>query len=132
MDSLLLRGLWGVLMMGVLAASSAQQTPTQIKRTVLHRADVPQSSYEVMVFTAEVPSGYTAGKHTHPGTVVGYILEGEYTLLVEGEAPRVLKAGESLTIPPGVVHDERTGQGAAKFLAVFTVQKGKPLSTPVK
>ena len=122
----------GVLMMAALATSSAQQNSPQLKRTILHRADVPQSNYEVMVLVADVPPGHSTGKHTHPGTVTGYILGGEYTILIEGEAPRVLKAGDSLTIPAGVVHDEHTGDGAARFLAVFTMERGKPLSAPVK
>jgi len=62
--------------------------------------------------------------------VVGFVVEGEYTMLIDGQLPRPLKAGDSLEVPSGVVHDERTSGKPAKLLAVFTVEKGKPLTTP--
>jgi hypothetical protein len=52
-------------------------------------------------------------------------------MLIDGRPPQALKPGESLEVPSGVVHDERTGDKPAKLLAVFTVEKGKPLATPV-
>jgi quercetin dioxygenase-like cupin family protein len=38
--------------------------------------------------------------------------------------------GESFVVPSGVVHEELTGAHAATILAVFTVEKGKPLTSP--
>ena len=42
------------------------------------------------------------------------------------------KAGDSCNIPPGAAHDAKGGQNGAKVLAVYTVEKGKPLASPVK
>jgi quercetin dioxygenase-like cupin family protein len=109
---------------------AATQAPPQIKRTVLRRTDVPDSNYEVVIVLVEAPAGASAGKHTHPGTVSGYVIEGNYTLLIEGRPPQALKAGESLEVPSGAVHDERAGTTDAKLLGVFTVEKGKPLTSP--
>ena len=84
-----------------------------------------------MVVLVEAPARTSAGKHVHAGRVVGYVMEGEYTMLLDGQPPRALRAGDSLEVPPGVVHDERSGDLPARLLAVFTVEKGKPLTTPV-
>ena len=109
--------------------TGAQASP--VRRTILRRVDVPNSNYEVVVVKVEVPADTSVGRHTHPGTVVGYVIEGEYTMLIDGQPPQALKPGESLEVPSGVVHDERTGHKPATLLAVFTVEKGKPLATPV-
>ena len=101
-----------------------------IKRTILNRIDVPGSAYEVVYALVEIAPNSTVARHTHPGTVFGYLLDGDYTLVVTGQPPRTLRIGETLEVPPGVVHEEHTGVRAAKILAVFTVEKGKPPSSP--
>lgn len=113
-------------------AHAADAPPPALKRTVLRTVDVPDSNYEVSVVLIEAPANVRNGRHTHPGTVVGYVLEGEYTMWIDGQPPKQLKAGDSLEVPAGVVHDEGTGDAPAKLLAVFTVEKGKPRATAVK
>jgi quercetin dioxygenase-like cupin family protein len=121
-------------MMLIAPAAMAAETPAQsqgIKRTILKRTEVPNSSYEVVMVLVEVPANTKVGRHTHPGTVVGYLLEGEYTMLIEGRAPQALRPNDTLEVPSGVVHDEHSGSRPAKVIAVFTVEKGKPLASPV-
>jgi quercetin dioxygenase-like cupin family protein len=80
---------------------------------------------------AEVPAGGAAGRHTHPGVELGYILEGEADLIVEGQPDRHLKAGDSYQIPLGVVHDAKvSGDKPLKVLSVYVVDKTKPLASP--
>jgi quercetin dioxygenase-like cupin family protein len=75
----------------------------------------------------------TAGRHTHPGDEISYVLEGEGELLVDGEDPRKVKAGDAFIIPAGTIHDARnTGTTSMKLLGVYVVEKGKPLATPAK
>ena len=82
---------------------------------------------------AEFVPGGAAGKHTHPGEELGYVVEGTLELLIEGQPPRTIKAGESFFVPAGVVHDGRNvGSGPAKVLATYIVEKGKPVATPAK
>jgi hypothetical protein len=57
---------------------------------------------------------------------------GDYKLHVDGQPAKEYKAGETFEIAPGVIHDELTGEKAAKALVVFTVEKGKPLASPAK
>lgn len=101
------------------------------KRTVLSRMDVPSSNYEVVMVLIEVPANTRVGRHTHPGKVTGYVIDGPYTILIDGQPPRVLEANDSLEVPSGAVHDEFTTDQPAKLIGVFTVEKGKPLATPV-
>src|SRR3954467_4941481 len=76
-----------------------------LKRELVGRADVSLPGREAVVARVEVAPGGKAGRHTHPGEEISYILEGESLLLVDGQPPRRVKAGESFVIPAGVVHD---------------------------
>lgn len=120
-----------IAFLAVLAAPlSAQDAP--IKRTPLQKYDVPGANYETVIGIAEIVPNVLIGKHNHPGTEGGYILDGDLTLMIDGQPPKALKAGESYSIPPGAAHDAKSGPKGAKVLAVYTVEKGKPLASPVK
>jgi quercetin dioxygenase-like cupin family protein len=112
------------------AAVDAQSPAPAIKRTLLQKADVT-SDREVIMGIAEIPAGMAAGRHTHFGVETGYVIEGSSSLEIEGETPKLLKAGDSYTIPAGKVHDAKTvGDHPVKVLATYVVEKGKPLATP--
>ena len=80
---------------------------------------------------AEIAPGAMAGKHRHPGIEIGYVLEGSVTLEHEGEPPRVLKAGDSFNNGAGVHNAKNSGTTPVKILAVYLVEKGKPIAEPV-
>ena len=102
-----------------------------LKREMVGRADVSVPGREAVVARVEVAPGAKAGRHTHPGDEISYVLEGESTLLVDGQPPRKVKAGESFVIPAGVVHDAHNESNApAKLVGVYVVEKGKPLASP--
>jgi len=88
-------------------AANAQQPDTEFKRTPLHRVDVPGSNYEVVYLMAELARNAKAGRHSHPGTVFAYVVQGEIKLLVDGQPERTVKVGETFQVAPGVVHDEQ-------------------------
>jgi quercetin dioxygenase-like cupin family protein len=111
------------------ATATLAQAPG-IKRTLLQRSDVG-GNQEVILGLAEIAAGGSTGRHTHFGTEVGYVLEGSSSLEIEGETPKLLKAGDSYTIPAGKVHNaKQIGETSAKVLATYVVEKGKPLATP--
>jgi quercetin dioxygenase-like cupin family protein len=113
--------------------SVAQQAaaPAPIKRTILQRFDVPGSpNYETVTGIAEIAPNVNIGRHTHPGAESGYLIEGAMTLIVEGKAPVALKAGDSYQIPVNAIHDAKSNEGGVKVLAVYVVEKGKPLASP--
>jgi len=128
---------FGIAMFGIATTAQAQQqlpaaaAQTQnIKRTPLQKFDVPGTNYETVIGMAEIVPDVNIGRHTHPGPESGYMLEGEMTLLVEGQPPLPLKVGDSYKIPSGAVHDAKTGSKGAKLIATYVVEKGKPLATP--
>ncbi len=117
----------------LLALAGATATLAQapgIKRTLLQRSDVAEGR-EVILGLAEIAVGGSTGYHTHFGVETGYVLEGASIIEIEGEAPRLLKAGDTYLIAAGKVHDARAiGDLGAKVLATYVVEKGKPLATP--
>ena len=101
-----------------------------IKRTPLQKIEFPDG-YVTVSGIAEVPPGGSAGRHTHPGIENGYVLDGEADLIVEGQPTRRVKAGDSWVIAPGIPHDAKVvGDKPFKLLAVYVVDKTKPLATP--
>jgi quercetin dioxygenase-like cupin family protein len=113
------------------AGATIAQAPT-IKRTALQRVDIG-NNMEVILGIAEIAPGGSTGRHSHFGVETGYILGGVGTLEIAGQPTRTLKEGESYLIPAGTVHDAKaTGKEASKVLAVYVVEKGKPLATPAK
>lgn len=121
------------LLIAILLAGSAQAQASGIRRTVVQKADVSVPGREAVVARVELDAGATAGRHTHPGDEISYVLEGEGELRIDGEDPRRVKAGESFVIPAGAVHDAlNVGSGTLKLVGVYVVEKGKPLATPAK
>ena len=110
----------------------AQQTG--ITRTVLQRVDVPSSStHEAVMATAEIQPGASAGRHLHHGVEIGYVLEGSVVFDHQGRPPVTKKAGDVFQNDVAAVHDARnTGTTPVKILAIYVVEKGKPLAEPAK
>jgi quercetin dioxygenase-like cupin family protein len=122
-----------IAMCGAASAQQApaliQQVPT-IKRTPLQKFDVPGTNYETVIGMAEIVPNVNVGRHTHPGPESGFMLDGEMVLLIDGQPEKTVKAGQSYQVPPGAVHDARTGPNGAKVIATYVVEKGKPLASP--
>ncbi len=57
---------------------------------------------EVRVLTASFKPGDKTVFHTHRSPVTVYVLEGQFTLDLEGRAPVVLSAGQAFVEPPNV------------------------------
>ena len=121
------------LVLGAGATSFVYGQQSGISRSILQQQDIADLPGHVAVLaTVELPAGAAIDRHTHPGTEIGYVLDGSGTLTVEGEEPRPIKSGDSWVIPAGKPHDGKAGpDGSIKVLAVFVVEKGKPLASPV-
>jgi quercetin dioxygenase-like cupin family protein len=119
------------LMLAILGAGPAQAQG--IKRTVVTKADVSVPGREAVVARIELEPGVSAGRHSHPGDEISYVLEGEGQLMIDGEAPRSMKPGEAVVIPAGKVHDAKNvGSGTMRLIGVYVVEKGQPLASPAK
>jgi quercetin dioxygenase-like cupin family protein len=55
---------------------------------------------EISVMTAEFAPGQSTVFHTHRFPVTVYVIEGAFTLEMEGRAPVVVRAGQSFVEPP--------------------------------
>jgi quercetin dioxygenase-like cupin family protein len=101
------------------------------KRTELQRGNSASGREIVQAVVDFQPAG-TSGRHTHPGEEAGYILEGTIRFEIDGQAPVNKKAGDYFLVPAGKIHSATAvGNGTAKVLATYVVEKGKPLATPV-
>jgi quercetin dioxygenase-like cupin family protein len=121
-----------LLSLSMTSAAWAQSPaePPPIKRIPLQRFEVPGTLFETVIGIAEIAPGVAIGRHTHPGPESGYVISGSFELLIDGQAPRQLKAGDSYQVPPGAVHDAKAGPEGAKVIATYVVQKGQPLAMP--
>ena len=121
---------WSVV--GVLLAAGAlvAQNPG-IQRTILQRKDISMPGREAVIARVEIAPGASAGRHTHPGEEISYILEGQADILVEGQPALHVKPGDSFVIPAGAIHDaHNTGTAPLRLVGVYLVDKSKPLATP--
>ena len=121
--------LLGLTVVAVAGAGIAIAQQSGIKRTPLQKLDFP-AGYNTVTAIAEVPAGGAAGRHTHPGAETGYVLEGELELVIDGQPPMKIKAGESYQIPEGAIHDAKAGDKPFKVLGVYVVKAGEPLAKP--
>ena len=113
------------------AAVVAQQSG--FKRTVLQQVDLSAPGREAVTALAELQPGAAAGRHTHPGEEIGYVIDGSVVVEIEGKAPMTLASGKAFSIPAGAVHNATNkGSGAARILATYIIEKGKPVATPAK
>lgn len=116
---------------GFIADDVSAQAPSGIKRTISARKDGPIDGYETLEVIVEIEPNFVLDWHTHPGTEAGYTLEGDGELRIKGEEAKVVKPGFSWLTAPETPHILKNGSQATKLFVTFTVQKGKPLSTPV-
>jgi quercetin dioxygenase-like cupin family protein len=109
------------------------QTAPPVVRTVLLEQDLNIPGYKETLVEVRIPVGGREGRHTHPGTAMVHVEEGELTLEHEGKAARTYKPGESFAVEAGKIHEGvNKGSVPIRAIATFVVEKGKPLTTAVK
>src|SRR5258707_15202933 len=105
-----------------LSTSALLSQNSGIQRTVVHKADVSVPGREAVIARVEIAPQARAGRHTHPGDEISYVWEGEGEILVEGQAPRKVKAGDGFVVPAGAKHDaHNTGTVPLKLAAIYVV-----------
>jgi quercetin dioxygenase-like cupin family protein len=111
----------------------AQQAP--VTRTTLQQKDIEGvAGKEFVMYVADIIPGGVAGRHSHPGPEVAYVVEGSLIVEPDGQTPLTLKKGDSFHNPAKAVHNAKNGSATepAKVLVVMIGEKGAPLATPVK
>lgn len=79
------------------------------------------------------PASLGTRPHRHSGPAFGYVLEGELLFELEGEAPRVVKAGETFWEPGGdVIHYQdanKLADAPTTFVVTMLCVPGQPMLT---
>ena len=104
--------------------------------TVVQEAEPPfiPAGAQVMTIVVEFPPGDPGTPpHRHSGPAFGYVLDGEMVFELEGQPPRVLRAGEAFWEPGGDVIHYQDGNNRDDIPVRFTVtmlcEPGKPMLT---
>ena len=125
----------GALAAVALLASPASivQAQAGVERKVLLQEDLDVPGQQLSLIAVTLAVGAREGQHTHPGTLVGQVQEGELMLDKQGLPTQTFKAGESFSVKPGQVHEGMNhGRTPVKILVTLVAEKGKPLTTQVK
>ncbi len=129
----------GMMALAAPALGAAQQPTANPSRAVATK-DAPKVNLDGWQMTATeitILAGAPPGrKHRHPGFVIGYVLEGQYSFAVNDQAPTVVNAGQMFFESfdaPGEVHSGSANASATqpvKFLAIVFTKKGDPVTIP--
>ena len=102
-----------------------------LKESVLQ---MPTSAtQEVRVLTASFKPGDQTVFHTHRSPVTVYVLEGQFTLNLEGRAPVVVSAGQAFVEPPNVkmTGHNKSATDALRVVIFYVSDPGTPFLDPV-
>jgi quercetin dioxygenase-like cupin family protein len=111
--------------------SAYAQQQGEIKRKPLLKQDATIAGYELIMNVVEIPPGVSEIRHTHPGPLAGYVLEGTLVLEHEGRPTATYKTGDAFLIEGGKVHQGINKTDIpVKLVATLTVEKGKPPTSP--
>ena len=102
----------------------------KLARREIQRAQLSIAGREMVQVETLIPAGVESGWHIHPGEEVGYIVEGQVEMMVQGRATVVLQPGQGFLIPPRVPHNARDlGPETGKMLSTYIVETGQPIAT---
>jgi quercetin dioxygenase-like cupin family protein len=89
---------------------------------------------EVRVLTATLKPGDKTVFHTHRFPVIIYVLEGAFTLEMEGREPITVKAGETMVEPPNVKMTgyNRSSTDPLRGLMIYVSDPDTPFFDPVR
>jgi quercetin dioxygenase-like cupin family protein len=102
----------------------------KLARREIQRAQLSLAGREMVQVETLIPAGVESGWHIHPGEEVGYIVEGQVEMMVQGRATVVLQPGQGFLIPPRVPHNARDlGPETGRMLSTYIVETGQPIAT---
>jgi quercetin dioxygenase-like cupin family protein len=108
------------------------QQPQGVERKVLMRQDLSMPGWEAVMIQTTVQPGGTEGWHTHPGTLVEYVMQGPWTMERRGKPTATYQTGETFSIAEGEIHQAiNPGKTEVRGLAILIVNKSKPMTTQV-
>jgi quercetin dioxygenase-like cupin family protein len=125
-------------MSGPKTTSTPRSTAWQTAVTVLQEATppaIPEGAHAMTVVVEFPPGDPGTPPHRHSGPAFGYVVEGEMLFELEGEAPRVIRAGETFWEPGGDVIHYQDGNNRddvrSRFIVTMFCTPGQPMLTLV-
>jgi len=135
MNKLILPAIIAATGMAAAAAWSqapAPQTPRFQPKAYFEMPLDKDPTRQVRLQSVVMPPGSANEFHRHPGDQWWAVQEGEVVFTVRGEAPRVLRAGDSVYIPRGTVHrNQNLTDKPARSIELNITDKDKPQTEPV-
>jgi quercetin dioxygenase-like cupin family protein len=119
---------------GMIAATAFTQTPPA-RTPPLQYITTPlegDAAREVRLQSVTLPPGGGNTFHRHPGDQWVTIQEGEILFIIKGQPPRVMKTGEAIHVPRGVIHrNQNVSDKPARTVELVIVDKDKPRTEQV-
>jgi quercetin dioxygenase-like cupin family protein len=114
------------------AALSQAAPPQNVVTRYLVSPLEGDATREVRMQSVTIPPGGSNAFHRHPGDQWALVQEGEVTFTIKGQPPRLLKAGDSVHIPRGVVHrNQNLTDKPSRSIEVVILDKDKPQTEQV-
>jgi quercetin dioxygenase-like cupin family protein len=133
--TLFMCGITATLLAGLTSVSHGQSPAKPIPVFEKTVAGMPTDiMQDVRVLTATLTPGQKSVRHTHQFPVTTYVLQGEFTLVVKGQAPVVVKAGEAIIEDPDVEVYAMNGSasGDTKVVIFYASKPQTPFLVPLK
>ena len=73
------------------------------QKDIIEKLDGKKTKATIVEVT--LAPGEVEAAHRHPGAAFGYVLEGEYEWAIDGNKPKVFKAGDTFYEPTRCLHD---------------------------
>ena len=124
------RAMFYVTLVGAHLSFSAAHAQSEVQAELLMRERISSvEGMQVTVFRTELPPGYKAPSHRHPGETFVYVLSGRVINQIEDEKPRVYTAGEFFLEPAGALHT-RFENADPEQPAIYVVFGIRPAGEP--
>jgi quercetin dioxygenase-like cupin family protein len=108
---------------GAMKVSHHHENGEQVK--VLSATDIKEKldgkEATATVVEVTIEPGQAGVPHRHPGSAIGYVVEGEYELAIDDQPTKVLKAGETFHEPTGCLHRVSKNSGKVKTRLIAVV-----------
>jgi quercetin dioxygenase-like cupin family protein len=110
----------------------AADRPAVVRKMLVQQDLAIPGNHTMALVSVEIAVGGREGRHTHPGALAGYVLEGVVSFDLEGKPSVIYKAGDAFFIEAGRIHEGiNVGTAPAKAIATFILPKGQPLTAAV-
>ena len=119
------------------AIDAAQQHEDGEKVNVLSTIELVEELDEqaatATVVEVTIEPGQDGLPHRHPGSAIGYVLEGEYEVGIDDQPTKVIKAGETFSEPKRCLHRVSRNPGKVRTRLIAVVihpREAKEIAVP--